>query len=106
MSKENQDRDIEREIKSLKKEIARLSALLAFKKLESDHPVLEKLATEIGRGEAAIKNRAEKIADFGRERLGDLDAGGAIKIFGRILLIGSIGYLIYDLLGRLEIFRR
>lgn len=91
--------NLDRQIKELQREIAELSSILALKKLESEHPYLEKLVTELGHVRDTVRNRAERIEDFGREHLGDISLGKSMAILGGIFLIGSVGYAVLSAFG-------
>lgn len=94
-----QDERIEREIADLKREIAKLSALLALRKAEAGHPALRKLVQEIDKALEAMHKEGAAVARFGHEHFGGIAMsriGGAI---GSILLIGSVGYAIALALG-------
>lgn len=91
--------NLERQIRELQKEIAELSSLLALKKLESEHPQLEKLVNELSNARHAVEKRVDSIENFGREHLGDLSLGKTMSVLGGILLIGSVGYAVLSALG-------
>lgn len=88
--------DLAAEIKDLQKEIARLSALLALRKLETRHPHLEKAVNEITRTINYIENEAEKLALLKQIKLGKCPAKDILKILGKVFLIGGVGYAIFE----------
>lgn len=98
--------NLDRQIRDLQKEIAELSSLLALKKLESEHPSLEKLVNELSQARDAVRRKAERIEDFGREHLGDISLGKSLAMLGGIFLIGSVGYAVLSALGILGSHRR
>lgn len=98
--------NLDRQIKELQKEIAELSSLLALKKLESEHPHLEKLVNELSQARDAVRSRAARIEDFGREHLGDISLGKSMAVLGGIFLIGSVGYAVLSTFGLLGAHKR
>ena len=97
--------NLDRQIRELQKEIAELSSLLALKKLESEHPHLEKLVNELSHARQAVKKRVDRIEDFGREQLGEISLGKSLSVLGGIFLIGSVGYAILSAFGVLGTHR-
>lgn len=94
--------DLEKQIKELQLEIARLGTLLAFRKMERNHPSLEKLASEVKRIRGALNRQAERAARFGEEQVRNFPAASVAKAGLRILTIGILGYAISWAFGWLE----
>lgn len=94
--------DLAKEIKELQQEIAKLSALLALRKLESRHPYLEKAVNEITRTIDYMENEAEKLSLLKQIKAGKCPAKGLLKIFGKIFLIGGVGYAIIELFEEIK----
>lgn len=99
------DARLDKQIWELKKEIAELSSLLALRKLEVDHPHLEKLVDDFSRMRRAVKKEAGRIEDFGREHLSDVSLGKSMAVLGGIFLIGSVGYAVLSAFGILGTHR-
>ncbi len=97
---------LEKQILQLKKEIAELTSLLALKKLETEHPHLEKLVNEISHVRNAVRREAGKIEEFGRDHLGDISLGKSMAVLGGIFLIGSVGYAVLSAFGILGSHKR
>lgn len=90
---------LQKEIKDLQREIGKLSMLLALKKLESDHPALEKLATDIEHARNRLRSEGARLASHLPHHCGDGVPCKALKTFAEIMLIGALGYLIASLFG-------
>lgn len=103
--RETQER-LERQIHELKKEIAELSSLLALRKLEYEHPRLERLVSDISRAKSAIKREAARVEEFGHEHFGDVSLAKTMAALGGILLIGGAGYAVLSAFGILGGRRR
>lgn len=56
-----QNEELERQIKDLRREIAKLSAVLAFRKLEMGHPGLEKLVHGMSDAGASVKRKMTRF---------------------------------------------
>lgn len=103
MKTENeQNAHLLQEIKELQREIARLSATLAFKKLETNHPALERLASDVERMNHALHDQTARISNYGKEYFSDLSGRQLVNAVSRILLIGIIGYAISYIFGWFE----
>lgn len=92
-----QSEELQSQIKDLRLEIAKLSALLAFRKLESAHPALEKLVQGATAAENLVKRQAEDLEQFAHKKLHC--PCGSLGIIGRIFLIGTVGYTLLAALG-------
>lgn len=98
MSKTN-NADLERQISEIKREITRLSAILALRELEERHPLLEKLTSKAEQEKRRLGASYQHWSSVARQHL---DEGGLRKdlsILGAVLAIGSAGYAILALLG-------
>lgn len=94
-----------KEIKDLQREIGKLSMLLAFKKLENDHPALERLADDIQRTGNTLRQEAARISGIIPHQCGNGGVCRALKTLSRILIIGCVGYfvsLLFDQFGKDE----
>lgn len=89
-----EETQLEEQIRSLRHEIEKLSALLAVKKMESSYPAFHKLVSEISRAESALSMGAGEIAKAGSGIVNHIRHCKVAPIAGRILLIGTVGYLI------------
>lgn len=105
MNQEN-NRELEHEIRELQKQIALLSMQLGVKKMESRHPSLEKLANEFEASKNYMETELHKLSEFGRQKLGDITLRKAACATGLVLLIGSAGYAILCFMGILGCDRR
>lgn len=91
--------ELESQIRDLKEEIARLSALLALRKLEERHPLLERLVSGAEKEKAALQAGYGHYSALGRQKLGEISLGKSMGILGGVLAIGSIGYAILSFMG-------
>ena len=101
MTPENENRQLQAEIRALKREIGELSALLALKKMENDHPSLLKFADEIHRAGQAFAHGRDWVSEKAQRYLPELEDNEPLRIAGRVILMGSLAYVISWLLGRL-----
>lgn len=97
--KDDKYENLDRQMRDLQKEIAELSALLALKKLEKEHPHLEKLVNEVSHLRQAFKREAGRIEDYGREHLAELNPGKIATALGSIFLLGSVAYAVLSAFG-------
>lgn len=97
---------LEKQIRELKKEIAELSSLLALKKIESEHPRLEKLANDLSHVRRAIKRDADRVEEFAHDHFGDISVGKSVAVLGGLFLAGSIGYAVLYFFGILGSHKR
>ncbi len=89
------DIQLEKQIKELRHEVEKLSALLALRKLESNHPSFHKLVSEITRLESAARTAGSEAADLGGRIVNHIAHCPYRQVAGHIALIGTIGYVIY-----------
>lgn len=99
MSDNNQRADLEKQITEIKDEIARLTALLALRKIEEQHPLLEKLISGAHIKGSAVRQDYERLSGMAREKLEDISPAKSLAVLGGVLAIGSIGYAILSMLG-------
>ena len=100
MKDEKNDRQsLDQQMRDLRKEIAELSALLALRKLEKEHPHLEKLVNDVSQLRRAFKREAGKIEDYGREHLAELNPSKIATALGSIFLLGSVAYAVLSAFG-------
>lgn len=98
----NQQADLDREIRDLRRQIEKLSALLALKKLESAHPRLERAGREFDRIMEHARTETARIRALEEEYLGPLMANRTVRTTAEILFIGVIGYGLLRLFGWLS----
>lgn len=96
MKKEQeQNAELNREIRALQREIAELSALLALRKLETEHPALHKFVSDAQRSGDAVRAKAERVYNFGQQHL----PRKLQNIFGGILILGVLGSALAYIFG-------
>ncbi|MBD5641120.1 MAG: hypothetical protein HDQ91_01710 [Desulfovibrio sp.] len=93
--KPDQDMPLEEQIKSLRREIEKLSALLAVRKMESRHPAFHKLVENIARAEAGLKDKGDELAHLGQEIANHVKHCPYRHIAGRIICMGILGYVVF-----------
>ncbi|MBD5553346.1 MAG: hypothetical protein HDQ44_03310 [Desulfovibrio sp.] len=94
--------ELQAQISELKREIAELSALLALKKMENNHPALHRFAAEIesiGRSLARGRQRLGLAAD---EYLPQLRNNEAARFVGRVLVLSCINFALAWMFGWLR----
>lgn len=91
--------DLANQVRELQEEIARLSAILALRKLEERHPLLERLVSGAEREKAALRADYDHYSAVARQKLGDVSLGKSLGVLGGVLAIGSIGYAILTFMG-------
>lgn len=90
----DQDLPLGEQIKQLRREIEKLSALLAVRKMESRHPAFRKLVEDLAWAEAGLKQKGGEVAHLGSEIANHVKHCPYRHIVGRIAVLGILGYVI------------
>lgn len=88
---QNSNADLEKELKDLRRQIEKLTLLLAFRELEAKHPVLRKTADAVESRYKTAKTAVEHLAHGA-----NIEAKG---LFTKIMALASCGYLVAYLLS-------
>ena len=93
------DEILDEQIRSLRREIAELSSLLALRKLEKEHPHFHKLMEELTLAKEAMAREKGRIEDFASRHCGHGGLCKGASVLGSVLVIGSVGYAFLHALG-------
>lgn len=88
----SRDTQLDDQIRQLRHEIARLSAILAVRKMESGHPAFHKLVDELTRAEESVREIGPELSGLGSRIATHIKNCPYRPIVGRILLFGILGY--------------
>lgn len=93
------NRELQAQISELKREIAGLSALLALKKLENNHPALHEFAAEIESIGRSMSRGRQRLGEAADEYLSPLRNNAAARFVGRVLVLSCINFALSWMFG-------